>query len=130
VEWCGGRIEPGEDPAACMLREIYEETGCRLLSVRFAGCLTWEGFEIPAGGLVIYTAEIQEGFDPAPCDEGHLAWKSQDWVLSSPEVVSNIHRFGPAIFAGEAPVLHHFVYSGGEIIKYQRLPILNETNMG
>lgn len=87
----GGHIEPGELPRASVLREVREETGLRLTAVRFAGLLTWEGFEIESGGLYLFTARACPKTEPPDCNEGQLAWKPLDWVLSASEVVSNIH---------------------------------------
>lgn len=114
----GGHIEPGELPRASVLREVREETGLRLTAVRFAGLLTWEGFEIESGGLYLFTARACPKAEPPDCNEGQLAWKPLDWVLSAPEVVSNIHRFGPAIFDDSRPEVHHFVYQQGHIVQY------------
>lgn len=118
----GGRIEPGEDPRDCILREVREETGFQLTSARFAGLLTWEGFEIANGGLYVFTAEAPPG-EPGPCSEGQLAWKSRAWVCSAPEVVSNIHVFGPAVLRGDLPQVHHFVYRDGLIQAYEQRPL-------
>lgn len=126
----GGRIEPGEAPTACILREIFEETGLQVNNVRFSGLLTWEeGFEIDRGGLYIYTAQVDNQDEPVECNEGKLAWKPRSWVLSASEVVSNIHHFGPAVFQGLPPEVHHFVYQEGEIIQYLTLPIKYGLNV-
>jgi 8-oxo-dGTP diphosphatase len=73
----GGRLEPGESPRSCILREVYEETGYRLTRVSFRGILTWDGFETPSGGLYIFTADAPERENqPAAweCPEGLLMW--------------------------------------------------------
>jgi 8-oxo-dGTP diphosphatase len=126
----GGRLENGETARACILREIGEETGFVLDQVRFAGLLTWEGFEIPSGGLYIFTAAVGPGAEPQVCSEGELMWKPRDWVLSASEVVSNIHRFGPDVFNSVPPQVHHFVYRNGEIIQYQIEPLSKGFGVG
>ena len=75
----GGHIETGESPLESCLREVREETGYMLQMARFAGLLTWRGFEIEDGGLYIYTAQVHSArFTPG--SEGLLAWKPRDWV--------------------------------------------------
>lgn len=114
----GGRLEPGESARECVLREVYEETGYRLTEVNFRGLLTWEGFETPAGGLYIFTAQAPDG-EPGACPEGELEWKPREWVLSAPEVVSNIGVFGPQVFGDAAPQQYHFCYQDGQIIQHE-----------
>jgi 8-oxo-dGTP diphosphatase len=125
----GGHLEPGETPRACIMREIGEETGLAVDQVRFAGVLTWEGFEIPSGGLYIFTAQVERGAQPIECNEGILAWKPRDWVFSAAQVVSNIHRFGPEVLSGALPRHHHFVYQAGEIIQYSPGPLSPDFDM-
>jgi 8-oxo-dGTP diphosphatase len=114
----GGHLEPGESARACVLREVYEETGYRLPDAAFRGLLTWEGFETPPGGLYIFTAQAPAG-EPLNCPEGELAWKPLDWVLSAPQVVSNIAVFGPHVFGGAAPQQYYFCYQDGQIARYE-----------
>jgi len=98
----GGKIDPGEDPTSSVLREVQEETGYVLPAARFCGLLTWGGYEVPRGGLYIFTAPAPAG-EPHPTPEGLLAWKPRRFVFTSGEVVSNIHHFGPLVLDGAAP---------------------------
>jgi 8-oxo-dGTP diphosphatase len=113
----GGHLEPGESARTCVLREVHEETGFRLADADFRGLLTWDGFETPPGGLYIFTAPAPVG-EPLSSPEGALAWKPLRWVLSSPEVVSNIAVFGPHVFGGAAPQRYHFCYQNGQIASH------------
>ncbi len=114
----GGHIEPGEDPLECALREVREETGYSLDRLDFAGILTWDGFETPPGGLYIFHGQAPPG-EPQDTEEGTLAWKSREWVLSNEEVVSNIHVFGPRVFDHSGPCEYYFHYHAGKIAHFE-----------
>lgn len=118
----GGHLETGETARACVLREVWEETGFCLSEATFAGVMTWDGFETPPGGLYIFTAVAPAG-EPHDCEEGKLDWKPREWVLSSPEVVSNIHIFGPLVLDGAPPQRYHFSYRNGAISRHEILPL-------
>jgi 8-oxo-dGTP diphosphatase len=118
----GGHIDPGESPLDSVLREVAEETGYNLPSARFCGLLTWEGYEIPAAGLYIYTAPAPDD-EPHLTHEGTLAWKQQSWIFTSSEVPSNIHYFGPLALGGAVPQVYHFVYRSGLIRRHEVRPL-------
>lgn len=118
----GGHIEPGESPYAGCLREISEETGFSVPQARFAGLLTWDGFEVDDGGLYIFTAPAPPG-DPRPTPEGELAWKPKSDLFNSPRVVGNIHHFSPAVLNGAPPRQYHFTYRDGEILAFDVRPL-------
>jgi len=117
----GGHLEPGERPLEACLREVREETGYVLTQARFGGVLTWSGFEIPAGGLYLFTADAPAG-EPTLCAEGVLEWHSRSWFFNSPEVVSNLHTVGPALLSGAPPQEYYFEYSAGQIVHYAVRP--------
>ena len=111
----GGHIEPGETPRAACLREVQEEAGYQLGTVRFAGVLTWSGFEISDGGLYLFTAQAPPGPFRA-CTEGRLAWVPRRWVWTAPAVVSNLHHVAPAVLGGARPREYYFAYRGDQIV--------------
>ena len=122
----GGHIEAGETPTACILREVEEETGFHLDRAHFGGILTWEGYEAPAGGLYIFTAEAPAEWGEPAGDgdgEGVLEWKPRQWVFHSPEVVSNIHLFLPRVLNGAPPQAYHFVYQDGQVVGHEIKPL-------
>ena len=112
----GGHIDAGETPRQAVIREVAEETGYQIDAPQFAGLLTWEGFEIPPGGIVIFTAEVDHK-DFVTNHEGELAWHPQDWACTSADVVDNIHVFLPKILAGAEPSHFHFVYRDGQRVE-------------
>jgi len=69
----GGKIEKGESPDDCILREVKEETGLTLLSPRMRGVITFvsQGWEDEI--IFLYTAEA-DGEMNADCGEGVLKW--------------------------------------------------------
>ena len=118
----GGHIEPGEDPTTSVLREVREETGFQVEAVRFGGLVTWQGFGSSPGGLYLFHAEAPLG-QPGMCNEGELAWRPLDWVLTSSAVVSNIALFLPALLQHQPPQEYHFDYEDGAIRAHAIRPL-------
>jgi 8-oxo-dGTP diphosphatase len=70
----GGKVEPGEDPDAAVVREIGEELGC---TVRVTGRLPGEQ---PVGdGLVLRVAVAElTGGEPVPREHDAVRWLRAD----------------------------------------------------
>ncbi|HCU58344.1 MAG TPA: hypothetical protein DF984_09030 [Anaerolineaceae bacterium] len=112
----GGHIEPGETAPEAVIREVAEETGYRIESADFVGLMTWDGFEIPPGAIVMFTVQVPHR-EFVTNHEGDLAWKPREWACTAPEVVDNIHIFLPMILAGEGPLHFHFSYRNGKRVR-------------
>jgi len=69
----GGKLESGESPDECAVREVLEETGLTLTHPRMRGVITF----ISAGWddeiMFLYTGSA-EGDMRTDCDEGVLRW--------------------------------------------------------
>ena len=124
----GGHLEPGESPYQSCLREAKEETGYDLKDVHFSGILTWEGFEIPAGGLYLFIAPAPSG-EPVSCSEGELCWQHKEWACHAPEVVSNLHLVLPHLFNNDPAQVYHFVYQNNLILKHKIIPLPSGLNI-
>ena len=69
----GGHMEENEAPEECIQREVMEETGLTLTSLRLRGILT---FILPDWGnelTFLYTATAEGEISP-DCREGELQW--------------------------------------------------------
>ena len=53
----GGGFEEGESPEECLLREVYEETGLRLLKWRFRGIVTFVSDEWGTEYMHLFTSD-------------------------------------------------------------------------
>ena len=79
----GGKIEDGESPEDCVLRETFEETGLRLTQYRYRGLVTFVSDRYPTEYMHLFTATGWTG-TPHECDEGELAWIKKADLLSLP----------------------------------------------
>ncbi len=123
----GGRIEQGETPRECILREVLEETGIKLSDALYGGVVTWEDDGKDFGGMHIFLADVPKNYDyktPRGTNEGILDWKRLDWLLD-PEntgVIKNIQRFLPAMLEGrEGKVRYHCIYEGHNLKDFQKI---------
>ena len=79
----GGKIEEGESPEDCVLRETFEETGLWLTQYRYRGLVTFVSDRYPTEYMHLFTATGWTG-TPHECDEGELAWIKKADLLSLP----------------------------------------------
>ena len=79
----GGKLEEGESPDDCLLREVWEETGLRLTRYRARGIVSFLSDQWETEYMFLYTADGFEG-DLRACDEGDLAWILREQVPSLP----------------------------------------------
>ena len=78
----GGKLEPGETADACNLREVYEETGLKLLDARPQGVVHFRSDKWEDEEMYLYTASEFEGELTEDCDEGRLEWIPKEEILN------------------------------------------------
>ncbi len=79
----GGKLEEGESPEDCVLREVREETGLTLTDYRYRGLITFVSDQAPTEYMHLFTASAWQG-TPIPCDEGELAWIRKEKLMALP----------------------------------------------
>jgi 8-oxo-dGTP diphosphatase len=81
-EFPGGKVEPGEDDVAALVRECEEELGV-LVEI---GGRVGEDILLSHGGAVlrVYAARLGEGQVPQPIEHAELRWLAADELDSVP----------------------------------------------
>ncbi len=79
----GGKLEEGESPEQCNLREVFEETGLTLNSYEYRGIVTFVSDRWESELMHIFTTRDFEG-TIHECDEGELCWIDKNDILSLP----------------------------------------------
>ena len=79
----GGRIEEGESPEQCVLREVKEETGLTLTSYNYRGIVYFNSDKYEDEKMHLFTSDSFEG-ELAECDEGVLEWIDRDEMYNLP----------------------------------------------
>ena len=118
----GGRMEQGETPKECILREVREETGIEIADARDCGVVTWEADGKDLGGMHLYIAEINDDIEyitPKSTDEGILDWKKIDWILNPDNtgVIKNIQHFLPIALKNDKRYCFACVYEGYNLVE-------------
>lgn len=78
----GGKLEDGESPEECLLREAREETGLLLTQYRYRGVITFLSGDW-GETMHLFTASGFTG-EITDCDEGVLEWIPRERLLALP----------------------------------------------
>ncbi|MFS0781960.1 NUDIX hydrolase [Bacillus sp. 1P06AnD] len=122
----GGKIEKGETPLQCIMREIYEETGHAIEHVSSRGEVVWHN-EQGTSGMYLFFCELDESSvfaDARSTPEGILSWKRTPWILDQKNqgVVDNIPYFLPIAMEGSV-MSHQFIYKNSRIVQYKAVSL-------
>jgi 8-oxo-dGTP diphosphatase len=113
----GGKLEPGEDIAAGMRREIAEEAGIDVTSMQLRGTLNWPGFGKNGEDWMGFIFLI-DGFTGTPLranPEGSLSWVEVDALHTLPMWEGDRH-FLPLVFDGDVRPFHGVMpYRDGQV---------------
>ena len=80
----GGKIEDGESPYDCVIREVYEEAGIRLTNPLYRGLITFVSDEYGTEYMHLFTSDGYEGEIDYDCDEGELTFVEFDKISTLP----------------------------------------------
>lgn len=110
----GGKLEPGESPEECAVREVCEESGLRIVRPELRGVLTFPAFRAGEDWYAfVFTARTFTG-ELTDSPEGVLAWIDDDRLLSL-TLWEGDRIFLPWL-AGERFFSGKFSYSGGRLV--------------
>lgn len=70
----GGKLEPGEDVIEGIKREIFEESGLTVDSIRLRGTVSWPGYGDDCFGF-IFLIDSYSGEPFSENEEGPLSWQ-------------------------------------------------------
>lgn len=116
----GGKMEPNEDVATCMSREIKEEAGIDCLNMILRGTINWTGFG-PTGEDWLGFIFIIDRFEGEPWKEnieGRLEWVPIDKINDLP-MWKGDPLFLPLVFDENPRAFHGYMpYKNGEPLSW------------
>ena len=78
----GGKLEEGESPFDCVRREVFEEVGLTLNTLRYAGFITFVSDIYGTEYMHLFHSDSFDGMLPENCDEGVPSWVNKEDVTS------------------------------------------------
>lgn len=109
----GGKVEPGETPRACAIREVREEVGIRVREPEKVGVFDYYSEDWDARIHVYLAREF--GGEPEESEEARPRWFPVD-DLPYDEMWQTDRAWVPHLLAGER-FRGEFVYEGGEPVE-------------
>jgi len=116
----GGKLEPHEDVAAGMRRELREEAGLEVTAMRLRGTVSWPGFGAQGEDWFgfIFVVDAFTGDAPTHNAEGTLSWVLRDHLPDLPMWEGDRH-FLPLVFDDDPRPFHGVMpYEGGRPVSW------------
>lgn len=110
----GGKLERGESPEECALREIREETGFEVSDLTFRGIVTFISDVWEHELMFLYSAGRWTGTLRMDCSEGELLWVPKEQVLSLPAWQGDKY-FLRKLLDGDHDIHLKLVYEGEQL---------------
>lgn len=112
----GGKLERDEDVWSGMARELREEAGIEVTSMRLRGTVSWPGFHADGSDVLgfVFIVDAWTGEIPAHNPEGTLAWQPITALAELPMWAGDRH-FLPQVFDPGVEQFHLVIpYQDGE----------------
>ena len=116
----GGKLEEGETPDQCVVREVYEETGLTLTNYHCHGLVKFISDQYEAEDMYLYSADGYEGSLIEDCNEGELVWVHKDKVLELPTWEGDKYFLKP-LLEGQNRIDMLVEYKGDELVRCENL---------
>lgn len=112
----GGKIEDGESPEECIIREVKEETGLKLNTYKLRCAVTYVSTNWETEYMYVFTSNDFTG-ELIECNEGDLQWVQKDKVTEL-NTWEGDKIFVEKIKNNDAFFTVKFNYDGEKLIKY------------
>ena len=113
----GGKLEPGESPEECVIREVLEESGLRATRLHLKGFLTFPLFARDEDWYAFVFVVDQFDGELISSPEGNLEWIADGLLLDlnlwEGDCIFLPLLDQPGLFSGK------FVYQDGRLISYE-----------
>lgn len=113
----GGKLEEGESPEECIVREVKEETGLTLKQYKLRGFVTYVSNKWETEYMYVFTANKFEG-NLIECDEGDLKWINKEKINELPTWEGD-HIFMEKLQKDNGFFSAKFEYDGEKLVKYE-----------
>lgn len=114
----GGKLEPGESPDDCAVREVFEETGLRLTEYRCRGFITFVSDIWDNEIMFLYTADGYQGEIKDKCNEGRLEWIPKDKIMEL-NMWEGDRIFLKELIEGKDFINLKLVYEGDRLVGFE-----------
>ena len=112
----GGKLEDGETPDKCVVREALEETGLTLTDYTYHGVVHFQSDKWTDEEMYLYTAKGFDGEVNFNCSEGLLKWVPKTEIMKL-SLWEGDRIFLKYLLEGKKDMDLTLVYKGGDLVE-------------